>query len=526
MFAQLGYHSPPRPQCYTDSMYFLLGLSPLLILIGGLLLFRWSVLKAASLAWLTALLVAVGVWQMPLPAVTAAGIKAAIIATEISLILAGALIFFRTMTKLGLITQLENWLHQQSADARVQLILIAWFFGSFLEGTAGFGLPAMVVAPLLIRFGYRPLTAMVTALVANTSAVVFGAVGTPILIGLSSVGYTVEVTRLAALLSALIGIWIPSLLVIILARLENQPVKPFLLAVLPFTLLAGGSFSLGLVTTAWLVGAELAAIGGAVTGAALSLLSLRTRFCHPAKTFHLVERTAATPVVYRYWFAIPYLSFIALLLLGKAIIPPLAVSILGSTLSINLVNPGLVFLLLSLAALITARILQCSIPHSQEAIFEPTLFRQISRVAVAILFLVGLSQLFLLSSTNPAGLPGMLAVGVVELRTAVYPLLAPLLGALGAFAAGSVTVSTILLAPVQALAATATGLSVAWILALQVVGATAGNMISLTNIVAVRSAVKSHLSEAHILKELLPWFVVYVGMVLVTVVAGWVVGVG
>ncbi|RYA82904.1 L-lactate permease, partial [Enterobacter cloacae complex sp. 4DZ1-17B1] len=95
----------------------------------------------------------------------------------------GAILLLNTLTKSGAMDTIRSGFLGITRDRRVQVIIIAWLFAAFIEGAAGFGTPAAIGAPLLVALGFPPLAAVVVALVADSSPVSFGAVGTPILVG-------------------------------------------------------------------------------------------------------------------------------------------------------------------------------------------------------------------------------------------------------------------------------------------------------------------------------------------------------
>src|SRR5690625_1781360 len=114
-----------------------------------------------------------------------------------------------------------------SSDMRVQAVIVAFLFGSLIEGAAGFGTPPAVTGPLLLALGFRPLAAATIALVAQSVSVTFGAVGTPIMIGLSNIPgadllFFKEIGIKASLLNLLVGSLLPLILVFILTMLFGK----------------------------------------------------------------------------------------------------------------------------------------------------------------------------------------------------------------------------------------------------------------------------------------------------------------
>jgi hypothetical protein len=122
-------------------------------------------------------------WQVPTVRIAASIVDAASVTVSILMIVFGALFFLAVLRHTKAIDVLQRFVSGLSDDPRIQVVLVGWLFGSFLEGSAGFGSPAAITAPLLIGLGFRPVLAVVVALVGDSTAVSFGAIGTPMLIG-------------------------------------------------------------------------------------------------------------------------------------------------------------------------------------------------------------------------------------------------------------------------------------------------------------------------------------------------------
>jgi len=187
-----------------------------------------------------------------------------------------------------------------SEDRRVQVVLIAFFLATFIEGAAGFGTPAAVVAPLLLGLGFPALAAVVVALVGHVIAVTYGAVGTPILVGIgepmSSVSsiratieangmttteFAVEVARWAATYHALVGFVMPLFAVGMVVYFfgEERSLKPAL-EVAPLCLFAGVVFAVPYWLAAQ-VSAEFPALLGSMIGGAITIAALEAGYFEP-----------------------------------------------------------------------------------------------------------------------------------------------------------------------------------------------------------------------------------------------------
>src|SRR5690606_29676015 len=164
----------------------LLALVPILV-VGVLLLgLRWPARTAMPVGLVVVVLVALFAWQMSPVAVGASIVQGLLIAVGLLWIIFGALLMLETLTKSGALQTIRAGFTTISPDRRVQVIIVAWLFGSFIEGAAGFGTPAAVVAPLLLALGFPAAAAVVAGLIIQSTPVSFGAVGTPMLTGLGT----------------------------------------------------------------------------------------------------------------------------------------------------------------------------------------------------------------------------------------------------------------------------------------------------------------------------------------------------
>ena len=160
----------------------LLAAAPVVVLLGTLGLAGWSAPRSAAAGLATALAVAIGVFGMPWQtALAAAGYGACFGLFPIGWIVLAAVFLYLLTVESGEFEVVKASVVALSPDQRIQALLIAFSFGAFIEGAAGFGTPVAISAALLIGTGFPPLYAAGLALIANTAPVAFGALGTPII---------------------------------------------------------------------------------------------------------------------------------------------------------------------------------------------------------------------------------------------------------------------------------------------------------------------------------------------------------
>src|ERR1039457_3366854 len=187
---------------------------PVVVLLGSIALLRIRIHFSALIGLGTALAIALSVYQMPAKAACAATLYGAAFGLfPIGWIILNVIFLYQLTVKRGLFEILRDSLATIAPDPRVQVILIAFSFGSFIEGVAGFGAPVAITGAILIQLGFKPLHASGLALIANTAPVAFGSLGIPIttlaqVTGLDVLKISAMVGRQLAFFSFLVPFWV------------------------------------------------------------------------------------------------------------------------------------------------------------------------------------------------------------------------------------------------------------------------------------------------------------------------------
>lgn len=212
---------------------------PIVVLLSAIAWLHVRIHVAALLGLLVALVVAVGAYHMPVKAAAATTLYGAGYGLfPIGWIILNLIFLYQLTVEKGLFAVLRGNLANLAPDPRVQVILIAFSFGAFFEGAAGFGTPVAVTGAILIQLGFKPLAACGLSLIANTAPVAFGALGTPI-IALSKVTGIDELT-----LSQMVGRQLPFFsLIVPFWVVWAQAGWRGMLGVWPAALTAGVSFA-------------------------------------------------------------------------------------------------------------------------------------------------------------------------------------------------------------------------------------------------------------------------------------------
>jgi lactate permease len=526
-------------------------LAPLIAVFALLVLARWPATRAMPVAYAIAVAAAIWAWGMTPRVVAAASLRGAMIALSLLWIILPALALLYTLRETGGLTAIRAGFNDISPDARVQALVVAWLFGSFMEGAAGFGTPAAVAGPLLVALGFPPLAACASALIIQSTPVTFGAVGTPILIGMGEslnvpevmnrvvteggIGYDAFIAAIgarAATVHAVCGLAVPFLLLAVLGRTFGRDRSArTALEIWRFTLFCGLAFVIPYVAVAWLLGPEFPSLLGSLVALAVVVPAARRGFLlrgaevwtfAPPAQWEPQWSGAVTPPpgaaaaggegagtvappggaeigLLRAWS--PYVLAAALLVLTRLPALPLrgaleSVSIgwqniLGTPLSQSFQPLYLPGTMLALAALLAPVLHRRPLAACARRAWRGAA-STLAGPTVALLFAVALVRVFIDSGVNEAALDSMpiyLADRLADAVGGAWPFFAPWVGAMGAFVAGSNTVSDLMFALFQYGVAAAAGLPIVLILALQAVGGAAGNMITVHNVVAASATV-------------------------------------
>lgn len=483
---------------------------------------------SAGLVTLTAFLF----WKMPIETIVASILQGLHKTLPILWILFGALVLLNVLRKTGAIESINGGFEKLSLDMRVQGVLVAYLFGALIEGVSGFGTPAMVTAPLLITLGFSPLSSVVLALVANSTPAAFGAVGTPITVGLSNVAQEQgthilpQVAQTLTSLDLMGGAFMPTILLVMMTvvlNTESRKTRDWL-EMIPWTLTVGFLYSGFAWIYARVIGYEFVSIITPLTMLTLVMLALRFNLLLPQTTathpwrklldqkFSLkTEREDQSMPLVKAWF--PYGIVVLLLSLSRTL-PPLK-EFLNQTMNLSwtsilgfkeissdwafLYSPGLILTLSAIIALL--------IQVKSVKLFIPIaggVFSTIGKTGVTLAVTLIMVQVFSNSGMNSGdnlSMPSYIAEVLSQTFSSVWVFITPFIGELGSFITGSATVSNLTFASIQADVAIDSHLPVEVILAGQVIGAAAGNMICVFNIVAVSGVVGLFGKEGQILRK-------------------------
>ncbi|WP_099088624.1 L-lactate permease [Weissella cibaria] len=502
-----------------------------------LAVFNMPALKGMAISALVVTLAGWFIWQMPNNVMFASILQGIHKTFPILWILFGALMMLHVLRHTGAITRINAGFESLTADMRILAVLIAYLFGGLIEGVSGFGTPAMVTAPLLIALGFTPIAGVTLALVADSTSAAYGAVGTPLTVGLSNVApaniadFMNNIAGTMTTIDLFGGTFMPLMLVMLLVTFFNRGKKSIKswLEITPWALLIGVVYNVFAWLYAHTIGYEFVSILTPLTVLIIAVLTLKYRILLPTTVFinpwkganftgdgvqndeETMQHASSRMSLLTAWS--PYLIVVVLLLLSRTIgwlkyfmtnaidfgwVNILGIKGISSDWPV-LYSPGFILTLAAaIALLVQARTLKPFVPAAKSVLA--------SMVGTGVTLMVTLImvQVFSNSGTNGMDLPSMptyIAKTVSQHMAGVWVFVAPFLGELGAFITGSATVSTLTFSPIQADVAANAHLAKPIILALQVIGAAAGNMICVHNIVAASAVVGLAGQEGAILRK-------------------------
>ncbi|KIH76081.1 lactate permease [Geoalkalibacter ferrihydriticus] len=513
----------------------LLAGTPIIVAAVLLVGLQWPARRAMPIVYLTAAGIALFFWEMSFNRVLASTIQGFIVTVAVLWIIFGAIMLLNTLQNSGAISTIRAGFTNISPDRRVQVLILAWLFGCFIEGASGFGTPAAIAAPLLVAIGFPALGAIMVGMMIQSTPVSFGAVGTPIIIGvtngldhiaignqLTATGSSWEafvqiITSEVAIGHAIVGTLMPLLMVMMLTRFfgKNKSWKEGL-AMAPFALFTGLAFAVPYALTGIFLGPEFPSLIGALFGMAIVVPAARKGFLTPKTVWDfapqeewpkawfgtitpkkpsLDERKISLPMAWT-----PYI-LVALILVASRVFPALKSALLslsfgwrnilgeaGVSSSIEpLYLPGGILLFVCVLTLFLHRM-----KFSQFTAAAGSAGKTLLGAGFVLMFTIPMVRILINSGINGADLVSMpvaMADYVAVTFGSVYPFFAPTVGGLGAFIAGSNTVSNMMLSQFQLEVANALSVSGAVMLSLQAMGAAAGNMIAIHNVVAASATV-------------------------------------
>ncbi|MFH1768584.1 MAG: L-lactate permease [Candidatus Omnitrophota bacterium] len=469
----------------------LVGLIPFLLLFIGLSATKFKS-HVVTLFVLAVIIVLSFFWHMTVDKLAVAAIEGVITAlVPITWVIFAAVFTYFVSVETGAMDVVKKFLLDITPDINVQVVIIAFCLGGFLESIAGFGTAVAIPTAMLISIGIKPLKAAVLCLIANSVPVAFGALGIPVIVlsGVTSLDLSL-LTKYVAIQLMPFAVLVPVALVLI----NNETIKGIKRSLLE-TLFIGVFFTVGQTLTAFFLGPELPAL----MGSTISLF------------FFVLYKKFGKKMAYKKvsWAVINYIILFLLVVLTRLIFKEglkrpcfnLVIPVGGHTIRIDyLSTPGTLLFVSAVAG----------------GLFQGLRLKKMGQLIIMTVNRIKFSALTIINIVVLAkimGYSGMISsvAGLVAFVSGrYYPLFAPVIGAIGTFVTGSDTSSNILFGELQKKTALSIGAEPAWITASNTSGATAGKMISPQSISVAASTIGLGAEENKIIRVTMVYCLGYV----------------
>ncbi len=514
-------------------MLAVLAFIPILATLVFMLFFNWPAKWSLLVSLCLALVLGLVFWDIPMSELLANVVYGMLTSADVLIIIVGAILLMNTLKASGATAAINRGFMNICPDKRVQACIIGFSFCSFIEAAAGFGTPAALAGPLLVCLGFPPVAAAMITLIFDSTAVSFGAVGTPVTSALGVLGLSDNEAFVAgfsfwtALPHAIVSVILPLIVLMMMTKLfgKEKSFKPAL-QVAPFALFTGLSFGVPLLLVSFFIGYEFASLLASLFSIVVTVLAAKYKFLIPKKTWDFGDPAEWN----REWFATgkmaptaesklsllkawtPYLLIALTLVVTR--IPQLGLKGLltgGAPFVITVNNlfgfdsldwslkwaylPGTFFVIVALITNLLHKMDRKSIKQS----WKDT-GKQVSGAALALVF--GLALVQIMKYKNAVGLSMMdeMANALAMVGKELYILISPFIGVLGAFVSGSATVSMNLFSNLQYNAAVVLELPTVYILSMQCVGGAIGNMVCINNAVAASATIGITGKEGKLIK--------------------------
>ena len=514
-------------------MLALIAFVPILVTLVLMMVFNWPAKWSLLISLVLALVFGFFFWDLSPLALLGGSLYGMLSSVDVLIIITGAILLMNTLKASGATSAINRGFKNICPDKRVQACIIGFSFCSFIESAAGFGTPAALAGPLLVSLGFPPMAAAMITLIFDSTAVSFGAVGTPVTASLGALGlsgnaeYAAQFSLWTALPHAIMGVFLPLIVLMMTTKFfsKEKSFKPALEAA-PFAIFTGLSFSVPMLTVAYFIGYEFASLIGALVSIAVTVIAAKKGFLVPKNNWDFgdpeewnkdwLATSKVSPTeesnmsLIKAW--VPYLLVALILVITR--IPQLGIKDLltsGSPFVVSIKNilgfenlnwslkwaylPGTFFIVV---ALITNLLHKMSGEKIKKSWKDTG--RQISGAALALLF--GLALVEIMKFKGPSGFSMMdeMAGALAKVGKELYIIIAPFIGVLGAFVSGSATVSMNLFSNLQFDTATVLDLPTVFIISMQCVGAAVGNMVCINNAVAASATIGTVGREGKLIK--------------------------
>lgn len=466
-------------------MQLLLAFTPILLILIGIVVLKKPAWIVSVIALTYTIVLAMLSFNegIDLPGIGAQSYSGIVSALQTMFLVWGAFSLLELMISSGGINTIKVTIGSFTNDRRVQVILIAFCFGTFVEGVTGAGAPAALLAPFLLVLGFPPITAAAACLIANGMSPSFGGAGVPTIIGMGGITaepYNMDLNSIVAgtgLFHMAGALLIP--IVIMLVIFGRKSLK----GMWGYILVSGGSMAITMFLVTYFMGPEFPSFITGIVGTAISVLYLHFIKVKPNPEFaNDVDLAMKTELSVGKSF-LPYVLVSVMLPVVRFSVPLQYLLMVGYSTWIGMV--------LHICVLISAIALGCFRKWLGCVV---TALKKILAAAAAMCALLALSNIM-----NYSGMMSIIAGSMASAAGQAYPIIAVIIGSLGAFITGSNLGSNRLFAPMHVDAGMLLHINPVMLAAANNGGGALGNMICTNNIIAVNATLDLKNSEGEVL---------------------------
>ena len=496
---------------------FLLAILPILFLVIALTGLKLPGHKACPLAMIITLIEALFIWKQSNMDVITGAIEGFVMAIwPICLVIIAAVFTYNLVVYTKNIEIIKNMLASVSTDKRILVLIIAWGFGAFMEGMAGFGTAVAIPAGILMGLGCEPLFAAMVCLVANTTPVAFGSIGVPEITAASIAGLnSSEIAVHTIIQTSIMSVLVPFMIVYMTGRNKGKRGLEAFKGIWFITLMAGLSFTVSQYITARFISSELPSILGSVVCMAV-IIFLTKLFKVNNPDFNIKTEKVISNVSLKDAFVAwsPFIFVLLFLVFTSSLVPMINKPLASVKSSITIYSgqgavpytfawlstPGVQIIV---AAFIGGIVQRCPIGDIVSILFKT--IKQMSKTIITIMSVIATAKVM-----GYCGMIQVIADFIVNITGSFYPFVAPFLGSVGTFVTGSATSSTVLFTKLQCSAALVLNMSPTWLVASNVVGSTAGKIISPQSIAVATAAAGIIGKESEILTGVIKYYIIFI----------------
>lgn len=500
-------------------LHFILALLPILFLIVVLSFLKMPGYLACPLALLIAALEALFLWKQNFMDVMTAALEGLAMALwPICLVIVAAIFVYNLVVHTGYMETIKKMLASVSRDKRILVLIIAWGFGGFMEGMAGFGTAVAIPAGILVALGFDPVFSAVICLVANTTPVAFGSIGIPTVTAANVTGLVPhELGSYIVLQLTIMTLLVPFFLVYIVGKDAGKSFGQSLRGVELITLVSGFGMCIPMYLTARFIGPELTSVIGPMV--CIALLVLFSGFVQKDTgsdfDMEIQEKEKERISLHRALIACsPFILVLLALILTSSLFPlirnPLAqiktdVVIYSGEDAVPysfywVATPGV---LIILAGILGGLIQKCCLREIFGVLGKS--FVQMIKTIITIISVIATAKLM-----GYSGMTQTIADFIVAATGHFYPLIAPFIGSIATFVTGSSTSSSVLFSKLQASTAMTLGIDQNWLVAANTVGSTAGKIISPQSIAVATASANIVGKESTLLNRVVKYFLIFI----------------